>query len=130
MSTKKKTQSQQFNPPRDGIVFVKMWNIILPELRARANFNPAYHLRLLEILCNLFQEEETLTDILDICGFTYPTSGRNGDLVKQRPEVAQLNRSRQQIKQYSQLLNFGISKNKNHASAGDTGPDAKTSEWD
>ena len=125
----KKEKKPNYNPPRDGIVFVRMWNQILPELRNRTNFNPAYHLRLLEILCNLFQDEDNLTDILDTVGMTYSTSGRNGDLTKPRPEIAQLNKTRSQIKQYSQILGFGISKTSKHPMAGEATAEA-SDEWD
>ena len=108
----------KYKPPRDGVVFVRSWNQLLPILKSRVNFNPAAHLRLLEILCNLFQDEQELTDTIEVVGMTYATSGRNGDFVKTRPEVAQLSKTRNQIKQYSQLLGIGLDKKSNHASAG------------
>lgn len=100
-----------FAPPRVGVVFGRMWNAILPEIRSRESFNPDLHLAPLEILCSLYQDEHEISDIIELVGRTFEnTGGRNGTQIRPRPEVAQLNIVRNQIKSYSHLLGIGLSK--------------------
>lgn len=95
---------KKYTPPKAHPTFVKMWEVLIDEVTSRENFKKG-HLYQLEILCDLYVEVDKLTSALEISGYTYETSGgRNGDQYKMYPEVAQLNRARAEIRNYSKHL--------------------------
>lgn len=112
--------------PSSGPVFVVNWNMLIEQIATRDNFTRA-NLKHLEILCDLYQNYRNLSDSIDMLGHTYEVGGgRNGNQIKIRPEVSQLNQVRRDIKTYSQLLGLNLNKDK-YPTAGE-GDGA--SEWD
>lgn len=98
-------KARHHQPPRDGIIFVKMWNSLLPRIASRTDFDETLDLLHLEILCSLYEDNEKLSNVIEVLGRTYTTEGgRNGKQIRVRPELAQLNTARNQIKSYLQML--------------------------
>jgi hypothetical protein len=124
-------KEKRFEPPKDGIVFTKMWNSLLSQLRVKKSFNPDIHLSVLETLCTLYQDQRNLESVLELTGMTYsPGKGRNGEQLRMRPEVQQLNITRNLIHKYTAMLDLGINtdKFKRHSDNGDVNGEAK--DWD
>jgi hypothetical protein len=67
----------------------------------------------LETLCDLYVEKETLNSILEVSGVSYDGGeGRSGYTLKLRPEVAQLNKVKQDILNYSKSLGLVLKESK------------------
>lgn len=116
-----------FKPPRDGVIFAKMWNRLVKIITERENFLE-HHLSQLEILCGLYQEMEKLEKFIDLEGHTYTSEGRNGTQIKAYPEVGQLNRVRAEIRNYSIILGLTIAKAR--GPEGDGKGNNADDEWD
>lgn len=94
----------KFPSPRpDKESFNRYWAMFLPDIQDRQNLKPS-HLNQLRILCDLSTEYDELQDIIDLEGRTYMSTGRNGDQIKLRPEIQQLNRCVSEIRNYSKML--------------------------
>lgn len=90
--------------------FTKYWNLFVDEVSERDNFKKS-HLTQLRVLCDLYVEYDKLIEIIDICGYSFDIpGGRNGDQIKVRPEVSQLNRCRAEIRAYSSMLGLLLTK--------------------
>lgn len=113
----------KYPPPKNNPVFVRKWKDLVTAIVARENFKQA-HLLQLEVLCDLFVEYEQLSEFLRINGYTYTSEGRNGLLVKNYPQVMQLNRAKAEIRNYSKVLNIMLSKDK------DKTDEKESSSWD
>lgn len=114
----------KYKSPKSNPDFKKYWEIFLPEVTSRDNFKPV-HLHQLEILCDLHVEYNALLTLISVGGYTYTTNGgRNGDLVKLAPEVAQLNRCRSEIRNYCKMLGIALVKD---TGGGDSGAEE---EWE
>lgn len=112
-----KAKKKSYRPPRNGVTFVKMWNLLIGMVTERANFKES-HLYQLEILCDLYQEYQNLRDTIEEFGFSYTSNGgRNGDQVKPVPEVAQMNRVRAEIREYSKMLGIVLTKDSSNTGA-------------
>lgn len=93
-----------FRSPRiDRPNFNKYWNMFLPDIRERENLKQS-HLNQLRILCDLSVEYDELHEIIDLEGRTYLSTGRNGDQIKLRPEIQQMNRCVSEVRNYSKML--------------------------
>lgn len=99
-----------YPPPRDSKIFKEKWRLFLPKVTQRENFSEA-HLAQLEVLCDLFVEYSNLRDVLDVIGHTYKAD----ELVKQYPEVAQMNSCRTQIVYYTRMLGLLLTKDTSQA---------------
>lgn len=122
---------KNFDPPKDGIIFTKMWNSLLDQLKVKKSFNPNIHLSVLETLCTLYQDQRDLESVIEIAGMTYsPGKGRNGAQLRMRPEVQQLNITRNLIHKYTAMLDLGLSteKFKRYTDNGNANGEAK--DWD
>ena len=96
--------------PKKDKKFIEYWNLYIEDVCGRDNVKPG-HLKQLELLCDMYVEYETLSDILIFEGYTYDNhGGRNGDQLKLRPEVQQLNRVRSEIRAYSVMLGLALVK--------------------
>ncbi len=94
----------KFKSPDPSPRFKRYWDQFVGDLSKRENFKEG-HLSQLAILCDLFVEYETLRDTLEVGGYTYENEGgRNGNQIRQRPEVNQINKTRTMIKDYSKML--------------------------
>jgi hypothetical protein len=93
------------------MTFQDYYDLFLPDVEARDNFKPG-HLQQLKILCGLFVEYDYLMNVIREEGYTYQSEGRNGFQIKPKPEVAQLNRTRAEIANYSKMLNLVLHKDK------------------
>ena len=103
---------KEYPPPVKNTVFERTWNVFIYDVVERDNFRPG-HLEQLRVLCNLYAEEEELREILHMTGYTmFSEGGRNGPQEKTRPEVAQLNKTRSEIRAYSQMLGLVLHKDK------------------
>lgn len=98
-------------PPKEGVTFTRMWNVFIDDVTQRNDFHKG-HLQFLEVLCDLYEEYAQIMDVLEMCGSTYESEGRNGFQVKPRPEVAQKNKIVDQIAAMTRLLNLVPNKNK------------------
>ena len=102
---------KQFPPPRNSEIFQAKWKLFLPKIVRRQNFSQA-HLAQLEVLCDLFVEYANLRDVVDMTGHTYKTPD---GLVKQYPEVPQMNACRNQIVYYTRMLGLLLTKDTTEA---------------
>lgn len=97
---------RRYPAPKEGKTFQKKWNIYLPIIAERPEFNEA-HLDQLEILCSLFEERDKLEAVLEITGPTYFAVTRAGaGVMKNVPEVNQLQLCVRQISVYIRMLNL------------------------
>lgn len=117
------TESKNHPPPSKDKVFRNKWNLFIGDVVARENFKDG-HLSQLEVLCNLYAEEVALLEFLKKNGYSYMTVTRNGTQYKAFPEVAQLNRVRAEIRQYSRTLGLLLVKDKELKD-----PKAKENDW-
>lgn len=101
--------SLKFPSPKDKASFVRYWGMFLPDIQDRENLKPS-HLQQLKILCDLSVEYDELLEIIDIEGRTYLSVGRNGDQIKLRPEISQMNRVVSEIRNYSKILGLVLFK--------------------
>lgn len=91
------------SPKPDKESFNKYWEMFLPDIQDRENLKPS-HLNQLRILCDLSVEYDELQEIIDLEGRTYISVGRNGEQIKLRPEIQQMNRCVAEIRAYSKML--------------------------
>ena len=91
------------SPKPEKESFCRYWNQILPDIQDRENLKPS-HLIQLSVLCDLMVEYDELVEIISIEGRTYWSTGRNGDQLKLRPEVQQVNRVLSEVRNYSKIL--------------------------
>lgn len=96
-------------PPKKDKEFVKYWNMYIEDVLARNNVKQG-HLRTLEIFCDMNVEHDFLLDDISFNGYTYLSTGRNGDQQKIRPEVQQANRVRSEIRAYANVLGLALVK--------------------
>lgn len=99
----------EFKPPSDNPTFVRYWNIFIPEITSRKNFNQG-HLEQLRILCEMLDEVEELRDDIKMNGYSFISHGRNGEQEKIRPQVSVLHKMRGEIRSYCRMLNLVIDK--------------------
>jgi hypothetical protein len=104
--------------------FEEYYDLFLADIEKRDNFKETHKIQL-EILCNLYVEMGRLEEFVYKEGYTYASDGRNGYQEKIRPEVAQLNRTRSEIRAYSRML--GLLLVKDGPSARDANEET---EWD
>jgi phage terminase small subunit len=97
------TKKEIKNPKPDHAGFTEYWEETLPAILSRENFKPP-HLQHLRVLCDLYVDYDQLQAIIDLEGRTYWSAGRNGDQLKLRPEVQQMNRVLSDIRNYSKML--------------------------
>ena len=91
------------SPKPDHAGFTEYWEDFLPDIQDRENLKPS-HLQQLRVLCDLYVDYDQLQAIIELEGRTYWSSGRNGDQLKLRPEVQQMNRVLSEIRNYSKIL--------------------------
>lgn len=100
----------KFKSPRpDNEPFNEYWEELLPDIQDRENLKPS-HLQQLRLLCDLYVEYDILQSIIDLNGRTYWSTGRNGDQLKLRPEVQQMNRITSEIRNYAKMLGMVLFK--------------------
>ena len=110
---------KQYPAPSDNAEFIRMWAILLPEIASRENFKTV-HLYQLEVLCGMYVEYKTLSDILAITGHTTGTGpGIYSGNAKIRPECNQLNKVRAEIANYTKMLGLILYKDKKTTSLDD-----------
>jgi len=96
--------------PRGDSEFVKYWELFVGDVSGRENVKMG-HLKQLELLCEMYLENDHLSGIIELKGYTYEAGeGRNGNQLKLRPEVQQLNRLRAEIRAYSIMLGLTLVK--------------------
>lgn len=102
-------QQRKYPSPRNGKIFREIWNLYISDIATRVNFNQA-HLKQLETLCVMYEEEARIEEFLRVNGFTYESVGRNGRQFKQYPEVALINTIRENIRKNLSFLGLSLSK--------------------
>jgi len=107
-----------FKSPKDQASFTKYWKRFIGDIKDRENLKPS-HLYQLEVLCDLCVERDELKQIIEFMGLTYTASGRNGDQLKLRPEVQQLNRVVSEIRNYSKILGLILAKDSANSDDGE-----------
>lgn len=98
--------SLDINPrPKDN-VFTEYW-IVLGNRLKESNKVTDENILNLKILCDLHSRYEELRDIIRLIGYSSSNGGgRNGNIDRANPEVGQLNKTVDQIRQYSKAI-FG-----------------------
>lgn len=124
---KKKTATnnvwlRKYPSPKVHPIFLQKWAALIETIATRDNFIDS-HLFQLELLCDLYAEYSDLGKIIRTEGRTYHSMGRQGEQIKMRPEVAQMNRILDMIYKYSRALQLTISAD------GYAGKDAEEDEW-
>lgn len=102
-------ESKFKNPKPDSGAFTEYWEELLPDIEGRENLKPS-HLQQLRVLCDLYVEYDCLQAIIDMEGRTYWSTGRNGDQLKPRPELALLKSTISEIRNYSKMLGLVLFK--------------------
>jgi len=117
--------SLKYPPPKKNPIFRQSWGRFIENVTSRENFKPG-HLSTLEILCDLYAELEALNKFLRMNGMSFEVIMVNGKSRRMYPEVAQRDKVRAQIQQYSRFLDLFPKKDKSSRGM-DPGED---SEWD
>ncbi len=113
LKRKEASKNQKFPPPQNGPVFVKMWNSLINVVINHARFNEVFHLSNLETLCSLYQEEKDLMKFLKENGPTYAvTNARGQEVIRLRPEKANISTVRAQIRSYCKALGLDLDRKK------------------
>jgi phage terminase small subunit len=110
-------EAVKFPPPKLEPIYVKMWNMLLPELVQRKKFKEV-HLHQLEMLCEMYVDHEQLSEFIRKNGHSYKLHGINSGH-RAYPQVAQLNKVRTEIRYYSTLLGLVISRGEDASKAVD-----------
>lgn len=113
----------QYPPPKNDKVFREKWMRFIDSVVSRSNFKEG-HLDALEILCDLYCDYERLTTYLRKNGASYKSVTRVGETRKPHPEVAQLDRVKVEIRNYTDKLDLFPKKDHSTKSGGNS------SEWD
>jgi hypothetical protein len=108
----------KYPPPKKNPLFREKWLRFIDNVTKRDNFNVA-HLDSLEILCDLYVEYDDLQAFVRTNGRSYCSIGRQGEVWKFYPEVAQLNKVQDQIKGYSKMLGLVLKKDHGVESGGE-----------
>lgn len=98
-----------YGAPKKGKEFKKYWDLLLPQIKARDNFNEN-HLNQLEILCDLYLEYSTLTLFIKDNGYSFTTEGRYGMSSRPHVEVNFRSKVMAEIRAYTKLLDLVIDK--------------------
>lgn len=101
--------SHKYPPPKKHPTFRKVWGQFIDSIVSRDNFKVG-HLNNLEILCDSYVEYEQLQEFIRTHGRSYVSVGRNGEVWKLFPEVAQLSRVQLNIKNYTTMLGLNLKK--------------------
>lgn len=101
----------KYPPPKNNSLFRKTWGNFIENVVSRENFKPS-HLHTLEILCDLYVELEELNKFLRTHGMTFDVITITGKNRRMYPEVAQRDKVRAQIQQYSRHLDLFPKKDK------------------
>lgn len=104
-------------PRKEDEKFSRYWEIFVEDIQHRENIKKS-HLLQLEVLCDLMLEYDTLKEEIKIYGRVYISVGRNGEQVKLRPEVTQMNRVVAEIRAYSAMLGLRLVKDTTASSGG------------
>lgn len=113
--TKKKTYPAQRDKSK---IYKKYWKRFLPKITERDNFHEA-HLETLDVLCDLYEEYQTLTQFLKENGYTYESDGRYGESVREWPQVKIKQKTVSEIRQYSNMLDLKLHKDQANADPSD-----------
>lgn len=119
----KVTEVEAYPPPDDDPIFVRRWRDLIDTVTERKNFKIG-HLHQLEELCHLYVEAAELREYLKENGRSYTTTSPQGNVEKLRPEVAQLNRVRSEVRNYNKILGILLFKDSNTV-----GKKQKEEEW-
>lgn len=87
-----------------------MWELLLPQITYRDNFNEG-HLAQLEELCCMYEEADRLKDTIELIGTSYIVEIRGVQTMKPVPEAPQLVACRAQIAIYTRMLGLMLAKN-------------------
>jgi hypothetical protein len=101
--------------------FKYYYDIFIADVEDRDNFRESHRLQV-EMLADLCVERDKLKTIIDECGYTFFSEGRNGRQEKRRPEVDQYNKVISEIRAYSRMLGLLLVK--------DNGIVEESDEWD
>ena len=95
----------KYPPPKKNPIFRKTWGDFIENVTTRENFKPS-HLHTLEILCDLYVELDALNKFLRTNGMAFKVITVAGESRRMYPEVAQRDKIRGQIQQYSRHLDL------------------------
>jgi phage terminase small subunit len=103
--------AHKYPPPRKDPLFRARWGRFIDNVVSRENFKPG-HLDTLEILCDLYVEMDFLNAFLRKNGMFHDVTTIMGKTRRAYPEVAQRDKVRAQIQQYSRHLDLFPKKDK------------------
>lgn len=106
-----KLSKLKYPPPKKNPIFRKTWGDFIENVVSRDNFKPS-HLHTLEILCDLYVELDALNKFLRTNGMAFKVITVMGESRRLYPEVAQRDKIRAQIQQYSRHLDLFPKKDK------------------
>lgn len=98
-------ENLKYPPPKKNPIFRKTWGDFIENVTSRENFKPS-HLHTLEILCDLYVELDALNKFLRTNGMAFKVITVAGESRRLYPEVAQRDKIRAQIQQYSRHLDL------------------------
>jgi hypothetical protein len=101
----------KYPPPSNHPLFRKIWVDFIGSIENRVDFKIA-HLHTLRVLCDLYVEYEEFSKVLRTEGRTYDQINKFGKIIQLRPEVAQLERVKQSIQNYTKMLDLAPKKEK------------------
>lgn len=119
-----KYSSLKYPPPKKDPVFRKTWADFIENVTSRDNFKPS-HLHTLEILCDLYVELEFLNKFIRMNGMSFKVVTVMGEHRRLYPEVAQRDKVRSMIHQFSRNLDLFPKKDKSTRGM----DDSDDSEW-
>lgn len=108
---KDEISKHKYPPPKKDPVFRERWARFIDNVVSRDNFKLG-HLDTLEILCDLYAELEALNKFLRTNGMFHDVTTIMGKSRRAYPEVAQRDKVRAQIQQYSRHLDLFPKKDK------------------
>lgn len=97
------------SPHPEDKIFTKFWNLAIGDVLKRKNFKE-HHLDQLRILCGLYSEYHTVDSIIKEEGYTFSSSGRYGEQLRPRPEIAIRDKILGEIRLYSRMLGLVLEK--------------------
>ena len=101
----------RYPPPQKNKVFREKWATFLDNIVQRENFKPG-HLDLLEVLCELYVDLAELSKFIRCNGQSFEVITITGKSRRMYPEVAQRDKIRKQIENYSKQLDLFPKKDK------------------
>jgi phage terminase small subunit len=97
--------NKKFTAPKNDPEFLEYWNLFLPKVVERDNFDNA-HLKALEVLCDVYVHYHELTQDIKDNGYVYTSDGRYGISERERAACKLQQKYLSEIRAYSKMLDL------------------------